>query len=163
MDAILGVLDDRASLPRVVALSGEAGMGKTSLWRAALDAAAERSFRVLSCRTSEAETGFAFAGLADVLAPTADEVLPELPPLQRRALEAALLLGESEVPIDERAVGAACLGALRLVAARSPVCLAVDDLQWLDAASLSALRFALARLEHEPVAALMTIRGDVPT
>ena len=163
MDAILGVLDDRASLPRVVALSGEAGMGKTSLWRAALDAAAERSFRVLSCRTSEAETGFAFAGLADVLAPTADEVLPELPPLQRRALEAALLLGESEVPIDERAVGAACLGALRLVAARSPVCLAVDDLQWLDAASLSALRFALARLEHEPVAALMTIREDVPT
>ena len=43
-----------------------------------------------------------------------------------------------------------------------PLCLAVDDIQWLDVASLAALRYALARLEHEPVAALLAVRGDVP-
>ena len=111
---------------------------------------------------SEAETRFSFAGLADLLADVVDDVLPELPPVQRRALEAALLLGESEVRADDRAVAAAFLGALRLLAGDGPVCLAVDDIQWLDAASLAALRYALARLEREPVAALLAVRGDPP-
>ena len=52
--------------------------------------------------------------------------------------------------------------ALRLLARDRPLCLAVDDVQWLDAASLAALRYALARLEPEPVAALLAVRGDVP-
>ena len=58
-----------------------------------------------------------------------------------------MLLGESEIHADDRAVAAAFLGALRLLAGDRPLCLAVDDIQWLDAASLAALRFALARLE----------------
>ena len=119
-------------------------------------------YRILSCRPSEAETGFAFAGLADLLGDAAGDVLPELPPIQRRALEAALLLGESEIHADDRAVAAAFLGALRLLASDRPLCLAVDDIQWLDVASVAALRYALARLEHEPVAALLAVRGGVP-
>ena len=89
-------------------------------------------------------------------------MLPELPPIQRRALEGALLIGESEPHADERAVAAAFLGALRLLAADGPLCVAVDDVQWLDAASLAALRYALARLDREPVAALLAVRGDPP-
>ena len=120
------------------------------------------AYRVLSSRPSEAETRFSFAGLTDLLGNAAGDVLPELPPIQRRALEAALLLGESEVHADDRAVAAAFLGALRLLADDGPLCLAVDDVQWLDAASLAALRYALARLDREPVAALLAVRGDVP-
>jgi DNA-binding CsgD family transcriptional regulator len=88
--------------------------------------------------------------------------LPELPPVQRRALEAALLLGESEVHADDRAVAAAFQGALRLLASDSPLCLAVDDVQWLDPASLASLRYALSRLDGEPVAALLAVRGEPP-
>ena len=73
-----------------------------------------------------------------------------------------MLLGESEIDADERAVAAAFLGALRLLAGDGPLCLAVDDIQWLDAASLAALRYALARLDDEPVAALLAVRGDLP-
>src|SRR6185436_15912814 len=40
--------------------------------------------------------------------------------------------------------------------------LAVDDVQWLDAPSLAILRFALARLEAEPVAAILTARDEAP-
>ena len=79
--------------------------------------ASSRGFRTLSCRTSESETTFSYVGLADLLRAVADAVLPELPPIQRRALEAALLIGESETQVDERAVAAAFLAALRLVAA----------------------------------------------
>ena len=114
-------------------LAGEAGIGKTTVWLAGLDAAAARGYRILSCRPSEAETRFAFAGLADLLGAVTDDVLPELPPIQRRALEAALLLGESEIHADDRAVAAAFLGALRLLASDRPLCVAVDDIQWLDA------------------------------
>jgi DNA-binding CsgD family transcriptional regulator len=160
--AIGRLLDAPEQLPGVAVLLGEAGIGKTTLWLAGIDAAAARGYRIMSCRPSEAETRFAFAGLADLLGDAAGDVLPELPPVQRRALEAALLLGESEVHADERAVAAAFLGALRLLACNGPICLAVDDIQWLDEASVATLRYALARFERERVAALLAVRGGAP-
>jgi DNA-binding CsgD family transcriptional regulator len=163
LEAIVRLLDDREDLPAALVLSGEPGIGKTTVWLAGIDAAAARGYRILSSRPSEAETKFSFAGLTDLLSTAADDVLPELPPIQRRALEAALLLGESEIQPDDRAVAAAFLGALRLLAAgASPLCLAVDDVQWLDAASLATLAYALARLDREPVAALLAVRGELP-
>jgi DNA-binding CsgD family transcriptional regulator len=160
LEAIGRLLNDRARLPGAVLLHGDAGIGKTSIWLAGIDAAAERGYRVLSCRASEAETRFSYAGLTDLLLDAAADVLPHLPPVQRRALEAALLLGDTSAPADERAVAAAFLAALRLLAAEGPVCLAVDDLQWLDPASTAALRFALSRLGDDALAALFTVRGD---
>jgi hypothetical protein len=56
----------------------------------------------------------------------------------------------------------AFLGTIRTLAGEGPILAAVDDLQWLDAPTLALLRFALARLEVEPVAALLTVRGEVP-
>ena len=162
LGAITRLLDDPAQLPATVVLWGDAGIGKTSIWLAGLEAAAERGYRTLSTRPSEAEARLSYAGLADLLSAVAGVVLPELPPIQQRALEGALLLGASEAPVDERAIGAAFLQALRVLAATGPVCLAVDDLQWLDPPSLGALQFALTRLGDHPVGALVTVRGDVP-
>jgi DNA-binding CsgD family transcriptional regulator len=162
LGAIVQLLDAPELLPRAAVLRGEAGIGKTTVWLAGIDAAAARGYRILPARPSEAETQFSFAGLTDLLGSAAGEVLPELPPIQRRALESALLLGEPASSLDDRAVAAAFLGALRLLARDSPLCLAVDDLQWLDAASLTSLRYALARLETDPVTALLAVRGDLP-
>jgi len=89
-------------------------------------------------------------------------VLPHLPPIQRQALETALLLGESEIQVDDRAVAAAFHAAVRHLATDGPLCVAVDDVQWLDAESLGALRYALARLDDEPIAALLAVRGALP-
>jgi DNA-binding CsgD family transcriptional regulator len=162
LGAIVRFLDAPAQLPGAVVLPGEAGIGKTTLWLGSLDTAAAHGYRILSSRPSEAETRFSFAGLADLLGNAAGDFLPELPPVQQRALEAALLLGESEIYADDRAVAAAFLGALRILARDSPLCLAVDDVQWLDAPSRAALGYALARLDREQVAALLTVRGDLP-
>jgi DNA-binding CsgD family transcriptional regulator len=162
LGAIVRLLDDREHLPGAAVLSGEAGIGKTTLWLAGVDAATARGYRILSSRPSEAETQFSFVGLTDLLGNAADHVLPELRPIQQRALEGALLLGEPEIHLDDRAVAAAFLGALLVLARDSPLCLAVDDVQWLDAATLAALGYALARLDREPVAALLAARGHVP-
>ena len=45
-----------ATLPAVVALEGEAGIGKTSVWRVVLDQLEARDHAVLSARPAEAET-----------------------------------------------------------------------------------------------------------
>jgi hypothetical protein len=61
-----------------------------------VEAAPARGYRVLSCRPSEAETSYSFGGLADLIGDVVGEALPELPPPQRRALEAALHLVDAQ-------------------------------------------------------------------
>ena len=53
---------------------GEAGIGKTTVWREALRLAEERGLRALTARPSQAEAKLGFALLADLLAPV-DEAL----------------------------------------------------------------------------------------
>jgi len=81
LGAVVELLDGREDLPGTTLLHGQAGIGKTSVWLAGIDAAASRGYRILTCRTSEAETRFTYAGLADLLGDVADEALPELPPI----------------------------------------------------------------------------------
>ena len=151
LQAIVRFLDAPEQLPCVAALVGEAGIGKTTLWLAGIEAAAERGYRVLSTHPTEAETSYSYSGLTDLLGEMVRDVVPELPPIQRRALEAALLLGDSGGDVDDRAIAAAFLGALKALASERPLCVAVDDIQWLDAASLAALSFALARRDVNPL------------
>jgi DNA-binding CsgD family transcriptional regulator len=156
--ALLDLLNAPDKLPATAVVVGEAGIGKTALWLAAVDEAAARGYIVLSCRPSEAEARFSFSGLADLLGEHVAEVLPELAGPQRSALEAALGLSSSG-PVEERLVAFAFLNALRRLGGGNRVVVAVDDVQSLDEPSASLLHYALARLETEPVVALLTARG----
>ena len=142
-------------------LSGEAGIGKTTLWLAGIDAATDRGYRILSVSTLGRETRFSFAGLSDLL-DGVGHVVAELPPIQRRALEAALLLGEAEIDADDRAVAAAFLAALRRLAAESPIASRSTTFSGWTRRRSRRFGYALARLEREPVAALLAVRGEVP-
>ncbi len=149
--------------PHAVVLDGEAGVGKTALWRRAVEAAAERGCRRLISAPGGAEARLAFAALGDLLDLEIDAVLSTLPGPQRRALEVALLRHEGDArsaSIDERMIGVATLSALRQLAADGPLLIAIDNLQWVDASSGSALHFALRRLRDEPVAVVATRRVE---
>jgi DNA-binding CsgD family transcriptional regulator len=129
----------------VLLLEGEAGIGKTMLWRAGVEQARRHGMRVLTSVATEPESRLSYVGLGDLLGPIADEVLADLPPPQRHALEAALLLRDpGERPPDELAVAVATLAALR--AASGPLLVAIDDVQWLDRATSGALAYALRRV-----------------
>jgi DNA-binding NarL/FixJ family response regulator len=157
--ALVEFLDTRASLPGVLLLHGEAGIGKTTLWRRGLELAGERDFRVLSCRGSSAEAQLSFVALGDLLGDELEDILPALPSPQAKALAVALLLDEARgPPPDQRAIALAFVGALRLLARTQPVAVAVDDLQWLDSPSAFVLEFALRRLRTDAVASLLTLR-----
>jgi DNA-binding CsgD family transcriptional regulator len=158
--AVRGLLDDVPQGPALLALAGEAGIGKTVLWRAGVEEARSRGFHVLACRPAEAEQGFAHSGLADLFEPVREEVLPLLPGPRRRALEVALLLEEpsGSDDVDPRALGLAVADGLRTLAVEAPVLVAIDDIQWLDASSAGVLAFALRRLAESRVAVLLARR-----
>ena len=82
----------------VLALEGDAGVGKTTLWEAGLEEAGDRGFRVLAARPAESETALSFSGIGDLLGPVLDEALAPLPAAQNRALSRALVLGDDEGP-----------------------------------------------------------------
>jgi DNA-binding CsgD family transcriptional regulator len=153
--AIQAFLDGAA--PAMVLLEGEAGIGKTSLWRAVIATRADDS--VLVARPTYAEAELSFAALSDLLGDVVVEALPALPEPQRRSLEAALLLAATQgPPPDQRTIGTALLNVVRELASRRPLLLAIDDVQWLDSASLAALTFCVRRLRDEPVRVLLTAR-----
>jgi DNA-binding CsgD family transcriptional regulator len=145
--------------PSGVLLEGSAGIGKTTLWLEAAAMAGRAGWRILSTRASEAETGWSYAGLGDLLAGLVDEPIDDLPDPQWRALEMALLRTESSgAPLDQRAVSLATLAVVRAIAGRSPVLIAIDDVQWLDPSTARVVSFVLRRLTDELVAVLGTQR-----
>lgn len=142
---LLAVLDDGLDTPRGLVVTAEAGMGKSVLVDALREEAGRRGRRTLFVRPLEAEASLAFSGLGELLADVAEEVYDDLPPPQRTAIRAALLLDETDRPIDPRAVAAGVGSLLRSLCEREPVLIVVDDGHWLDAASSQALGRGLRR------------------
>ncbi len=147
--------------PRGTLIRGDVGIGKTVLWRAAVEAAKAAGARVLTTRCAEAEIPLAFGGLADLVEDTLAEVADDLAQPQRDALAVALgLEAPRETSPDPIALPRAAAACLRALARRAPVVLCVDDIQWLDASSRRVLAFAVKRLGDAPVAVLVTQRGE---
>ena len=163
LEELEAFLDELAAGPATLVLEGEAGAGKTTLWRAGADAARARGYRVLAAQPAESETALALAGVADLLDGVLEGVLPRLPPPQREALEAALLVAAPGRAADRRTLLTAFLNVARLLASEGPLVLAVDDAQWLDPESVAALEFATRRIATEPVGLLVAVRGTGAT
>jgi DNA-binding CsgD family transcriptional regulator len=140
-------------------VEGLAGIGKTTMWRAALARASDRGVRVLTSRPAEAEATLSYAALVDLLAAGYDEVGRNLPAPQQRALDVALARTRTNGRAEARVVALASLGVLGDLARVGPVVLAVDDLQWLDRASERVLEFVARRLPAR-VGLFLTRRSD---
>lgn len=145
--ALHAFMNDVRGGPAALVVDGEPGIGKSTLWLAGVEIARERRMRVLSSRPTEAERTLAHIGLGDLFEDVVDEFLPALPTPRRRALEAAMLRGEAaDDPVDHRALAVAVRDVLHLLTEREPILIAVDDVQWLDPSTSSALAFAFRRL-----------------
>jgi DNA-binding CsgD family transcriptional regulator len=147
-----------------LALVGEPGIGKTTVWEAGLAAAREGDFRVLVTRSSEPELRLSFVGLADLLDDVDTAVTDGVPTPQRRALDVAVLRAEpDEGPPDPHAVAAGFTRVLRRLAEEQVVVVAVDDVPWLDKSSQEALAFAARRLRGHAIRFLLTRRPGEAT
>ena len=153
-------LDSIPTGPSALLLSGDPGIGKTTVWKEGLAGAQLRRYRTLSCGPVEAETRLSYAALGDLLEPILEEAAP------RRAGATAsgprggpLALPEIRCPSRPAAVSLAVLGCLRSVASTSPVVVAVDDIQWMDLPSVRVLQFVVRRLKDEQVGLMTAARG----
>ena len=126
---------------------------------AAVDTANSESIGVLRCGPGDHESRLSFAALRDLLEHAYDDTAGRLPLPQRRALAVALLREEPEATLDRGAVSAAFLTFLRERSRMGPVVVVVDDVQWLDRPTASALEFAIRRLRDEPVGFVLALRS----
>ena len=126
--------------PCALLLHGEAGIGKTTLWRYGIERCREAGFTVLVSRPAEEDMPVALGGVVDLF--------------ERDQLDTDSLRAEDDLLARGRAV----LGALRRLAASRPTVVAIDDTQWLDSASARALGYAFRHLEEERVGVLAAAR-----
>ncbi|MGW1163667.1 helix-turn-helix transcriptional regulator [Streptomyces sp. NPDC002513] len=152
---------------RAVLLRGPVGIGKTSLMRAALDELAGDA-QILTVKCQETGAG-AYEAVRTLFAPlrlTAEDcadhslldgsaglALPALTPGH----------GAGGAPADSYSVMHGLYWLTASLAARRPVVLAVDDVQWCDEASLRWLGFLLRRADDLPVVLFMTLRSAAGT
>ena len=141
-------------------VTGEAGIGKSTVVDATVTAASEREMTVLRARAVEAEMAMPFAGLHELLLGHLD-LRDQIAPHHARAIAIALGIepGDPQPPF---ALAVALLALLGAIADTAPtgVLVAIDDAQWLDQGSLDALLFAGRRLGAEGVVLLLAARSE---
>ncbi|WP_141579455.1 AAA family ATPase [Actinomadura sp. WMMA1423] len=138
-------------------LTGDPGMGKTELLGVAAQKAESMGARVLRASGSEYETELSFAGLHQLLLPVVDS-LPGLPAPHRAALATALGLDRGDPP-SRLALTTALLDWLRHLSSTAPLVLVVDDLQWVDRASVVILNLVARRIGGLRVGMLLAQRA----
>jgi DNA-binding CsgD family transcriptional regulator len=152
LDRLLdGAREERGA---VLALHGEAGVGKTSLLEYAAEAAGD--FQTVRVSGVEGEMELPFATVQQLVSPFAEST-EHLPKPQREALGIAFGLRSGPAP-DRFLVGLATLGVLSEAAEDRPLLALVDDAQWLDDSSAQALAFVARRLAAERIVLLFSTR-----
>jgi DNA-binding CsgD family transcriptional regulator len=150
MAQLADILDRaRRGQPWVVTVEGDSGLGKTALARHALASPAAAAATRLWARADPAESDLDY-GILEQLTRGVDRGLLARYPL---------LTSEMAAPAPF-AVGAQFLELIGVLQRAGLVLVVIDDVQWADHKSAEALSFAFRRLSVDPVAAILTIRGD---
>lgn len=135
----------RGGQPRLVWLTGEAAIGKTSLLRRFVGGLS--GVRVLWAGGDENETDLAYGVI--------NQLLPDLP-----ASESGSGLAELRPDTEPLTVGADLLSALGRLQSTGPVVVVIDDAQWADHRSAQALVFVARRLRSDQVLILLSSRSE---
>jgi DNA-binding CsgD family transcriptional regulator len=167
-DVLTGARQGRG---RIVLVGAPAGLGKTSLLRAASNTAAEAGFTTLRARASELEQDFAYGCVRQLLEPL---VVNATDTERRRLFGGAGALSRplfepSATPLTSPAADTSfsmlhgLYWLLENLAAQGPVALSVDDLHWADTESLRFLNYLAPRVDGLAAAVLTSARSGETT
>ena len=142
---------------RAVMVTGEPGVGKTRLMAAFLALVRERGGVVLDGQAYEAESGRPYGPWVDALrripAASVDDDL---------AARLARLRPDLATPPDEQSRSELFSAVVELIGACAragrPVAVAIDDVQWLDAASVELLHYAARMSRSQPLVVMLAAR-----
>ena len=161
--AIARALDGATTL---VAIEGEAGVGKTTLVSEALDRARSAGFRSMAARCDELESDRPFGVLLDAL--NVSERRSSYDPARREVLDLLARAPDVGSPIvmaatpdlRNRTIDSLC-SLVELEALQQPVALVVEDLHWADPSTIIALRSIAKRVEGYRLLVIATSRPQV--
>ncbi|GAC1514146.1 MAG: adenylate/guanylate cyclase domain-containing protein [Gemmatimonadaceae bacterium] len=149
--------------PRVVAIAGEAGVGKTTLLKQLEPEVRLRAGSMVVGRCQEADVQPPYAPWAEVInhirrldsAPRrAWRELPHLVPALAGDTQGDANLGSKYMLLEEIAE------YIRLAAQDRPLVIVLDDMQWADSASWDTLEYLVPQLESERLLICMTMRAE---
>jgi DNA-binding CsgD family transcriptional regulator len=162
LDALRAAVAAATSGPATIALvEGEAGIGKSRLLAESLDFARERGFLVLvgACDEFERDRPLGAVGAALLGAGSAaDLIRPEFARVFRGAMRPDAAVAVKGRVDEGWLVVETVLDVLEDLAARGPLVLAVEDLQWADPLTLRAVHSIARYLARLPLAVLATVR-----
>ena len=154
----------------VLEISGEPGIGKSSLLADLAGRADDRGFLVLEGRAAEFDEEAPFAVFVDALddylgsvnlralAPLGEESGNELARIFPSLGELAAQGGAPVLQDERYRAHHAVRGMLEALASRKPLVLALDDLHWADEASLELLSHLVRRRPRAPVLIALAYR-----
>lgn len=154
---VLSHVNDLLAAGGSVLLRGPAGIGKSTLLESL--AFERRDAMTLRVAAAEVESGLPYLTLVDLFGKVLADHGVVLRGHLRAALDAALLrTATPSTASDELAVRLAVLELVRVLSARHPILLVIDDLPWVDEPSAGVLRFVARRLDGLPVQMIAAAR-----
>ena len=176
--ALLNVYNIIVSNGHFIVLQGEAGVGKTRLAQALLEHAQGHGAVAISTRCYPGETNLAYGPIIEALRAGVENTAPmdwvkRLPAYV--IAQAARLLPELQLlrsglpastPLDSPGAQAQFFDGisqvlLAIFQGNAPGVWMIDDLQWIDPASLDMLAYIVPRLKGKPLCVVGTMRNDV--
>ena len=149
-------ITEAADTVRHVVYVGGPGAGKTAVLDVLAEFAQSEGALVLRAGGTQAEAEIAFAGLSQLLRPALADAV-DLPTSHQRVLDRVLRIGEPVREADAL-IAMAVLALLELLSRDQPLVLVLDDVQWLDHASLDVLGFVGRRAAALQMAMLAATR-----
>ena len=172
LEQLIAALDDAgAGHGRTVILAGEGGVGKTRLAKRVAEDATRRGWNVAMGRAYPVETGVPYALFGDALLPLLRALDPSRLQVMTRGGNADLAhLFPALAPVPERERAAARGDSaefksrllwnftqfLSRFAAKQPLVIVLENLQWADASSLELLHFVARQIAGERIFLLCT-------
>ena len=150
--------------PRVVAVVGEAGVGKSTLLRQLLPEVRLRGGSLVMGRALEADVKPPYGPWAEILSAIKQRVnapgrvwreLPRLVPALSDGSEPRPESVGSKYALYEEIVE-----YVRLAAATCPLVLVLDDMQWADSATWDTLEHLVPQLDQDHILICLTIRAE---
>jgi DNA-binding NarL/FixJ family response regulator/tetratricopeptide (TPR) repeat protein len=163
---VLGVSIGRAAAGsvQVVAISGEAGIGKSRLAREGLRAAGETGFRTLESAAGRLHRDLSYAPIVEALRPlVAEAALVEgLSDLARLfdGLRVPPLVALSDPGLERTRMFEAVRTLIERASARLPLAILIDDVHWADPGTLALLHYLVRGLKQRRCLFLLTYRAD---
>ncbi len=161
IEALDRFVADDAAEPTALLMDGEAGIGKSTLFEHAIQAARRLRHTILVARPARSETDLSYVALVELLDGVDPQIIDGLPPPQTRVLN--LLLRKEEGRFDRLSLSVAMLATVRTMATDDPLLVAVDDVQWIDPSSEKVLAYVVRRLAGSGVRLLLVRRTEGST